>query len=154
MAVIVTHKAMEKIKASLVASDPIKALEALKGGIVGDSAGGMPRGARGGRTPGRAEGMNKLEADYAQALKMKALRKAILWWAWQPIKIRLADNTFYEVDFLVMTAEGLIEVHEVKGHWEDDARVKIKVAAQMLPFRFLAITHTKGDGWQVEVIAE
>ena len=31
-----------------------------------------------------------------------------------------------------------MEMHEVKGFWQDDARVKIKVAAQMYPFRFLA----------------
>ena len=41
-------------------------------------------------------------------------------------------------------------LHEVKGHWEDDARVKIKVAATQHPwFRFLAVKAGK-TGWQYE----
>lgn len=40
----------------------------------------------------------------------------------------MADKTFYSPDFIVPALD-CIEVHEVKGHWEDDARVKIKVAA-------------------------
>ena len=36
-----------------------------------------------------------------------------------------------------------------KGFWEDDARVKIKVAAEVFPFRFVAITRSK-DGWKEE----
>jgi hypothetical protein len=30
-------------------------------------------------------------------------------------------------------------MHEVKGFWQDDARVKIKVAARSIPFRFKAV---------------
>jgi hypothetical protein len=30
-----------------------------------------------------------------------------------------------------MLADGQLQAHEVKGHWEDDARVKIKVAASL-----------------------
>ena len=42
-----------------------------------------------------------------------------------------------------------MEMHEVKGFWRDDARVKIKVAADIYPFRFLAIKKAK-DGWEKE----
>jgi len=50
----------------------------------------------------------------------------------------------------VIRADGGIELHEVKGHWEDDARVKIKVAATQHPwFRFLAVKAGK-TGWQYE----
>ncbi len=38
----------------------------------------------------------------------------------------------------------------MKGHWEDDARVKIKVAAEMYPFRFVAITSSRKDGFAYE----
>jgi hypothetical protein len=50
-------------------------------------------------------------------------------------------------------ANGEIELHEVKGFWEGDARVKIKVAAEMYPFRFLAVkaqSKKAGGGWEVE----
>jgi hypothetical protein len=44
-------------------------------------------------------------------------------------------------------------MREVKGHWEEDARVKIKVAASIYPFRFIAVTaraRKDGGGWVLE----
>lgn len=108
------------------------------------------RGRTGARKPGE---MNLLEAAYAADLELKRVAGAILWYAFDSIKLRLADNTFYTPDFLVMRADGEIELHEVKGHWEDDARVKIKVAADKYPFRFIAVTKLPkkhGGGWRVE----
>jgi hypothetical protein len=61
----------------------------------------------------------------------------------------LADNTFYSPDFFVMKSGGQLEVHEVKGFWQDDARVKIKIAAEMYPFQFVAIKKSKGS-WEFE----
>ena len=52
-----------------------------------------------------------------------------------------------------LLADGVIECHEVKGFWQDDARAKIKVAADMYPFRFLAVrvkTKKDGGGWAME----
>lgn len=46
-----------------------------------------------------------------------------------------------------------MELHEVKGFWQDDARAKIKIAAAMFPFRFFAVkvkTKREGGGWDVE----
>ena len=46
-----------------------------------------------------------------------------------------------------------LEFHEVKGFWRDDARVKIKVAAEHFPFKFVAVRKKKlseGGGWDVE----
>ena len=77
----------------------------------------------------------------------------ILWFRFEGIKLRLADNTFYTPDFAVMRADGQLECHEVKGFWQDDARVKIKVAADQYPFRFIAVTvrdKKDGGGWNVE----
>ncbi len=33
-----------------------------------------------------------------------------------------------------------IEIHETKGFWEEDARIKFKVAAATYPFRFIGVT--------------
>jgi hypothetical protein len=44
-------------------------------------------------------------------------------------------------------------MHEVKGFWTDDARVKIKVAADLYPFRFIAaqaLPKKQGGGWKIE----
>lgn len=85
--------------------------------------------------------MNKLEAHYNQLLTLDPL---VLRHTYEGIKLRLARATFYTPDFLVVYADR-IELHEVKGHWEDDARVKWKTAAEMFPeFRFVAIQKIKG----------
>jgi len=93
--------------------------------------------------------MNTWEQQYAEQLKLRERAGEIEWYAYEAIKFRLANNTFYTPDFLVMLANGDMEVHEVKGFWEDDARVKIKVAASIYPFRFIAISKGK-EGWSVE----
>jgi hypothetical protein len=109
---------------------------------------------RRGRGVRRVEGtMNKLEERYAAYLELRRVCGEILEWHFDAIKLRLAKDTFYTPDFLVLTVESLIEIHEVKGFWEDDARVKIKVAAAKFPFRFLAVTEVakkRGGGWQIE----
>ena len=77
----------------------------------------------------------------------------VLWYRFEGLKLRLADNTFYTPDFAVMLSNGLIELHEVKGFWQDDARAKIKIAADMYPFRFLAVKvkpKKDGGGWEWE----
>ena len=77
----------------------------------------------------------------------------IAWHKFEGLKLRLADNTFYTPDFAVMSADGVMECHEVKGFWQDDARAKIKIAADLYPFRFIAInakTKKDGGGWEVE----
>jgi hypothetical protein len=97
--------------------------------------------------------MNKTERSYACRLDQMKHAGKILWFGFEAIKLRLADNTFYTPDFAVMADDGVIELHEVKGFWTDDARVKIKVAADKFPFRFMAMkprTLKAGGGWEVE----
>jgi hypothetical protein len=101
----------------------------------------------------KAGKMNRTEAAYADHLRRLALVGGIQWHAFEGLKFRLADNTFYTPDFAVMKPDGQIEVHEVKGFWTDDARVKIKVAAAMYPFKFIAVKvrpKRDGGGWIVE----
>lgn len=97
--------------------------------------------------------MNKTEAAYAEHLERIKASGVIVWYRFEGLKLRLADNTFYTPDFAVMDKSGVIQCHEVKGFWQDDARVKIKVAAEMYPFEFIAIQaipKSKGGGWKVE----
>ncbi len=93
--------------------------------------------------------MNKLESSYAAHLELRRRAGEIEWFTFDAIKLRLAELTFYTADFFVMAADGALEVHEVKGHWEDDARVKIKVAADKFPFRFIGVTQERG-AWKYE----
>lgn len=98
--------------------------------------------------------MNKTEERYALLLDAEKMAGRVLWWKFEGLKLRLADNTFYTPDFNVMVADGVLEMHEVKGFWKDDARVKIKIAASMFPFRFLSFTPRKGGGWDVETFGD
>lgn len=98
--------------------------------------------------------MNKTEAAYASLLENRKRAGEVAWYAFEGIKLRLADNTFYSPDFAVMLASGEMECHEVKGgFWQDDSRVKIKVAAGMYPFRFIGVMplpKKDGGGWKQE----
>ncbi|WNV10180.1 DUF1064 domain-containing protein [Tardiphaga sp. 709] len=97
--------------------------------------------------------MNKTEQAYAEHLDQRRMAGDIQWFKFEPMKLRLADNTFYSPDFIVLTSDGYLESHEVKGFWQDDARVKIKVAASIYPFRFIAVkvkAKKHGGGWEVE----
>jgi len=99
-------------------------------------------------------GMNTLEERYSNRLDDLLRSGEILWWAFEPVRLKLAHLTSYCPDFLVLTKELELEVHEVKGFWRDDARVKIKVAASKFPFRFIAATPKRkkdGGGWKLEL---
>lgn len=97
--------------------------------------------------------MNKTEVAYAAHLEARRAAGEVAWFLFEGIKYRLADNTFYTPDFAVMLADGTMECHEVKGHWQDDARAKIKIAADLYPFRFIALkarAKKDGGGWVEE----
>lgn len=96
---------------------------------------------------------NDTETKYGDHLHARMIAGEVVWYRFEGVKFRLADNTFYTPDYAVMLADGQLEAHEVKGHWVDDARVKIKVAASMYPIRFLAVKPKRkkdGGGWEIE----
>jgi hypothetical protein len=80
--------------------------------------------------------MNKTEARYAATLELQQKAGEILWWKFEAITFKLADDCRYTPDFVVMMPDGMIELRETKGFWRDDALVKIRVAAAQFPFRF------------------
>lgn len=101
----------------------------------------------------KAGAMNKTEAAYATLLQQRLNAGEVAWFKFEGMKLRLADNTFYSPDFAVMLATGDLEQHEVKGFWQEDARAKIKIAAAMYPFRFVAVkvrSRKQGGGWEME----
>lgn len=101
--------------------------------------------------------MNPTERAYSRYLDQRMYVGEIRWWAYEAWKFRLADNTTYTPDFIVVGNDLRIEAHEVKAEWrngkpgwQDDARVKIKVAAEQHPVRFVAVTHGRDGGWRFE----
>ena len=89
---------------------------------------------------------NQTELAYQDLLDIERKLGNIRSYSFEGIKLNLAQRTSYTPDFHVVTKD-CIELHEVKGFWEDDARVKIKVAAQMFPcYKFIAVTLKKCAG--------
>jgi hypothetical protein len=96
--------------------------------------------------------MNKTEARYADHLEWQKHMREILWYSFEPMALKLAPKTFYRPDFVVLTKEMILQIHEVKGSLkiiQDDARAKIHVAANMFPFVFLLVVPKKGEGWAI-----
>lgn len=106
------------------------------------------RPAKGKKKP-RYGKMNLLEAAYAEVLAVRELKGEVIWWGFEALRFRLADGTYYCPDFAVQLADGTIELHETKGRWMESARLRIKVAADRFPFRFVAIKNIKGK-WEYE----
>jgi hypothetical protein len=100
-----------------------------------------------GRLP--AGKMNKSEEAYSRTLEKEKSDGAILWWKFEGVKLRLADNTFLTPDFAVMRWDGVMELRDVKGFMMDDANVKMKVAASLYPFVFKIVRKAKGGFWEV-----
>lgn len=117
---------------------------------------GGARGARGARhEPGK---MNKLEADYAAHLDQLKAAGEIFHWDFEKVTLVIADGAKrvrYTPDFMVFRApDAQIEFHETKGFFEEDAKVKLKVAASAYP-RFVfklvrKIAKKDGGGWSVD----
>ena len=109
---------------------------------------------------GRAHGvskpneMNGLERWYANILEMRRIAGELVWYKFDAISLRLAKGTHYRPDFLIMTSGFELQVHETKGHWEDDALAKIKIASDMYPFRFFAIKKIKGGQIDIREVGE
>lgn len=129
-----TPAAVESIK------DGNKAAGLLQGAAKKVKARGRKR-----HKPGE---MNKTEKLYAEHLDTLLLSGQVLWWGFEKITLKLADDTRYTPDFDVLFFDGVFEFHETKHtwkdkntglkkpHYEDDAKVKIKIAAELLPFTF------------------
>lgn len=102
----------------------------------------------------RGHDMNKTEAEYAGMLEARKTGGDIVWWTFEAVTLKLADNTRYTPDFMVMLADGALEIHETKGGFiREDGWLKLKVAAGMFPFRFfLCQKQSKkvGGGWQIK----
>lgn len=106
--------------------------------------GRKPKGQTGSR-------MNKTEAEWASMLEVRKLAGEVMHYSFEPIKVRMADLTFYTPDFLVVLSTGELELHEVKGAYVmDDARLKFKLVAEHFPARLVWAQKMKGGAWKVE----
>lgn len=113
--------------------------------------------------------MNAGERAYAQHLDGLLMIGEIAGWWYELMTFKLADRCSIQPDFTVMMPDGAIELHEVKGgktaqqahgpvwtYWaEEDARVKLRIAATIIPFPLIVVWPAKGgnkNGWCREVM--
>jgi hypothetical protein len=103
------------------------------------------------RSPKR---MNKTEQRRARELEAKKRAGLIRDWKFHGLRLEIAPGLTFTPDFYIEENDGSITLEETKGHWEEDARVKIKAAAEAFPpFRFIALTpatKAQGGGWITE----
>jgi hypothetical protein len=119
-----------------------------------------------GRVRKRRGERNETEAEFERELLVMRSVGAIVWYAFQAITLRLADDTTYTPDFAVQYPDGLLRLIDVKGTTktrggkykpfvEEDAKVKAKVAAEQFP---IAIAYAyklpakAGGMWRVDDI--
>lgn len=95
--------------------------------------------------------MNKIEADWAKYLDLLKASGEVLWYHYEGITLRLNTNDVgakvvkYTPDFIVMNQFHCIEIHEVKGFFRTQDKVRTKIAASTFPFRFFLVERDKKD---------
>lgn len=108
---------------------------------------GLVRPYRARHEPGR---MNSLEKQFRDEIVHPGIMSGnIISAHFEGMKLRIGEKCFYTPDWLLVWSDH-IELAECKGHWEDDARVKIKAVADKFPcFKFTAWQRKKGV-WSME----
>ena len=100
------------------------------------------------RVPVRPERMNKTEVAYGLILEARRRAGQVREYHYEAVTLQLAHDCRYTPDFLVILADGTVELHETKGHMRDDALVKLKVCARLYPFPLRLARLVKG-AWSV-----
>ncbi|WP_175837078.1 hypothetical protein [Burkholderia anthina] len=87
---------------------------------------------------------------YGELLATLRLRGDVLWFRANPIKLRLADETYYGPNFAVMVASGHLEMHHVMDAAKNEPLTTVKIAAEQFPFRFVVVHRDDSCGWKFE----
>jgi hypothetical protein len=90
--------------------------------------------------------LNKTEKAFLAYLQMLNY----FWIGTQNITLKLGFDTRFTCDFYAIGFNGELIGFEVKGHMEDDARVKLYTAARQFPWiKFKLVRKTK-NGWDIQ----
>jgi hypothetical protein len=98
--------------------------------------------------------MNETEKTYAWILEGRKERKEIIDYWYERFKLRLADDCWYVVDFMVILPDGVMQIHEVKGEYiREDAIIKLKGIAEVFPFEvFMAQWKRKDKAFTISKV--
>ncbi len=108
------------------------------------------------RIPGQ---MNKTESRYADHLAMRIKANELYAYAYEGLTLKLAHDTRFTPDFMVMNADDQIEFHEVKGtqknkrpYIREDAHLKLRMAATMFPMFPFKVAFEVDGAWRIEEV--
>ena len=89
---------------------------------------------------------NGQEIEYEQLFLMGRAH------GYEQIKLNIGQDAWYTPDYWVLGPDDVLEFHEVKGHWREAAKVRIRAAAKLYPwFRFRAAHYDRATKqWQIE----
>lgn len=96
--------------------------------------------------------MNRDEQRYWEYLKYQKLAGEIVECWHEPDQVVLGHRCVYIPDFRVKACHGGWEYHEVKGWMQDDAKVKLAVAAVMHPDISFILAKWKNKQWKLSTI--
>jgi hypothetical protein len=93
-----------------------------------------------------------LEKKFSDLLTVRVRSGDIEAFFYEPFRFRLAKNTYYTVDFVILHTDRTIECVEVKGHHKNirESRAKWKIAAAKYPFFRWTFTTWKQGRWVEE----
>lgn len=119
---------------------------------------------------GSKTGPNKTEAAYGAYLALRERAGEISGVQFESLTLKIGPDVRYTPDYICMSADGVIECHEVKAGrivrgndkngnptakakalTEDASRIKIRVAAEKFPFRFV-VACLAGGRWHLEQV--
>jgi hypothetical protein len=107
----------------------------------------------------------KLEGKFLHHLQLHQLAGDIPWIGDHSLRFELGGGAWYRPDFHIAAAsrvvpgflgemppEILLVVYEVKGHWREPARVRVKVAASRHRYAKLIAVQEERGWWKYEEI--
>jgi len=103
------------------------------------------------RKPGE---MNTLEAAYAKALDGRKLNGEVADWWFESMKFKLADKTWYTPDFIVVLADGTLQIHETKGFMMEDAAIKLKITSALYWAHEVVLITRKRGTWMYRNVSQ
>ena len=108
--------------------------------------------------------MNRTERAFSEYLQEHKLAGLILDWWFEAITLRLAEDTRYTADFLVLELDKTLALVEVKTSYlskktqkvvtlaQDDSLVKLKTVSQFFPFRCKLAVLQPNKTWNIKEI--
>jgi len=101
----------------------------------------------------RREGvMNGMELEFYNMLDLRRRAGEFSHVYFEQITLKLAADLRYTPDFAVYTAAGLLVFYETKGFFRDDARVKVKMAAEVFPMHTFYLARKFRGAWDYEEV--